>query len=92
MARCLTVVPLKLGEPESVFKLWDAVKITYWFRFAATSWFDLTFLFSPCLQILCIALVTEMIFKCGEGKIRRSKSVSYFHGVPMHGTLIYGEK
>ncbi|MFT6000437.1 MAG: hypothetical protein ACI81P_002898 [Neolewinella sp.] len=34
------------------------------------------------LQILCIASVTEMIFKCGEGKIRRSKAVSYLYGVP----------
>ncbi|MFT5999941.1 MAG: hypothetical protein ACI81P_002400 [Neolewinella sp.] len=44
--------------------------------------FDLTFLFSPNLQILCIASVTEMIFKFGEGKIRRSKGVSYLYGVP----------
>ncbi|MFT5998403.1 MAG: hypothetical protein ACI81P_000856, partial [Neolewinella sp.] len=39
-------------------------------------------LFSPNLQILCIASVTEMIFKFGEGKIRRSKAVSYLYGVP----------
>ncbi len=44
--------------------------------------FDLTLLFSLYLQILCIASVTEMIFKCGEGKIRRSKAVSYLYGVP----------
>ncbi|MFT5999777.1 MAG: hypothetical protein ACI81P_002235, partial [Neolewinella sp.] len=44
--------------------------------------FDLTLLFSPNLQILCIASVTEMIFKFGEGKIRRSKAVSYLYGVP----------
>jgi hypothetical protein len=44
--------------------------------------FDLTLLFSPNLQILCIALVTEMIFKFGEGKIRRSKAVSYLYGIP----------
>ncbi|MFT6000713.1 MAG: hypothetical protein ACI81P_003176, partial [Neolewinella sp.] len=44
--------------------------------------FDLTLLFSPNLQILCIASVTEMIFKFGEGKIRRSKTVSYLYGVP----------
>ncbi|MFT7120459.1 MAG: hypothetical protein ACJAZ9_000632, partial [Neolewinella sp.] len=31
--------------------------------------FDLTLLFSPNLQILCIALATEMIFKFGGGKI-----------------------
>jgi hypothetical protein len=46
--------------------------------------FDLTLLFSPNLQILCIASVTEMIFKFGEGKIRRSKAVSYLYGVPKH--------
>jgi hypothetical protein len=44
--------------------------------------FDLTLLFSLYLQILCIASVTEMIFKSGEGKIRRSKAVSYLYGVP----------
>jgi hypothetical protein len=44
--------------------------------------FDLTLLFLPNLQILCIASVTEMIFKFGEGKIRRSKAVSYLYGVP----------
>jgi hypothetical protein len=44
--------------------------------------FDLTLLFSPNLQILCIALATEMIFKFGGGKIRRSKGVSYLYGVP----------
>jgi hypothetical protein len=42
--------------------------------------FDLTILFSPNLQILCIASVTEIIFKLGEGKIRRSKGVSYLYG------------
>ncbi|MFT5998377.1 MAG: isopenicillin-N epimerase [Neolewinella sp.] len=44
--------------------------------------FDLTLLFSPRLKILCIASVTEIIFRCGEGKIRRSKGVSYLYGVP----------
>ncbi|MFT5999008.1 MAG: hypothetical protein ACI81P_001464, partial [Neolewinella sp.] len=51
--------------------------------------FDLTFLFSPNLQILCIASVTEMIFKFGEGKIRRSKGVSYLYGVPMGRRIIF---
>jgi hypothetical protein len=36
----------------------------------------------PNLQILCIASVTEMIFKFGEGKIRRSQAVSYLYGIP----------
>ncbi|MFT5999950.1 MAG: hypothetical protein ACI81P_002409, partial [Neolewinella sp.] len=39
--------------------------------------------FSPRLKILCIASVTEIIFRCSEGKIRRSKGVSYLYGVPM---------
>jgi hypothetical protein len=50
--------------------------------------FDLTLLFSLYLQILCIASVTEMIFKCGEGKIRRSKAVSYLYGVPKAEGLV----
>ena len=44
--------------------------------------FDLTLLFSPNLQILCIASVTEMIFKCSEGNIRRSKIVVYLFPIP----------
>jgi hypothetical protein len=52
--------------------------------------FDLTLLFSPDLQILCIASVTEMIFKFGEGKIRWSKGVSYLYGVPK--VLIQGNR
>jgi hypothetical protein len=51
--------------------------------------FDLTLLFSPKLQILCIALATEMIFNFGGGKTRRSKDVSYLHGVPRGETIAF---
>jgi hypothetical protein len=38
-------------------------------------------LFSRNLQILCIALATEIILNFGGAKIRRSKGVSYLHSV-----------
>ncbi|MFT5999503.1 MAG: hypothetical protein ACI81P_001961, partial [Neolewinella sp.] len=33
-------------------------------------------------KILCIAVATEIIFKSGEGKIRRSRSMVYLFRVP----------
>lgn len=36
--------------------------MSYRFRFAATAWFDLTYLFSPYSKTFCTALAVKIVF------------------------------